>query len=119
MFCRKCGAQLSPRIAEKNINCEVPAIEVDFDIATFYRQLEEIRRLAPRLQLRLDGTSFDPDNPTSVKQAVATWEGQIDSHFAPYRDNHFIELLIVKTKASLHDWVSARVAEARGRSPLI
>lgn len=94
---------------------EIPRIEITVGIARLYEQIEELRRVAPTLEINLSATRFDPTNPTDVERAVSIWEGQIDSQFAPYRDNPFIESLCAEAKKALHDWVSARVAETRRR----
>jgi len=83
---------------------------------TFQREINQMTQAVKALDGDLATLNFDPQNQTSIENAIAEMRGMIDRKIAPYRDNPMVENIVSELKEKYEKEILDRAAEARSES---
>ena len=72
------------------------------------RQTDELARFAKAIDGDLVTVKFDPDDPTSVQEAIRQMERAVDAKAAPFRSNSLVMNLAAQTKEKFRQAIRSR-----------
>ena len=76
------------------------------------RQTDELARFAKAIDGDLVTVKFDPNDTTSVQEAIRQMERAVDAKAAPFRSNSLVMNLAVQTKEKFRQAIRARKASS-------
>jgi hypothetical protein len=77
------------------------------------RQFKDAQKAFGALDGQFATVSFDPDNPTSVAEAIRTMERAIDAKVAPYRSNPLVANIVPQLKEKYRAAIRERARAAK------